>query len=432
MAKAVAGTVEGPASPAEDGTAQGEPHSSVPIRIVVLTSLFPSAAQPNAGVFIRERMFRVAQTLPLVVVAPQPWFPFQAAIRHFRHHWRPPTARHERQSGVDVHFPRFLAVPGFLRRLDGLSMAVACLPLMLRLRRRLRFTLIDAHFAYPSGDAATLLGRWLGVPVTITLRGTETGHLARRDVRHRVVKALSRAARVLAVSDSLRRVALDAGVASEVTAVIGNGVDLEKFRRVDRKVARSTLRIDEDARVLVSVGGLVERKGFHRVLEVMPALLREFPDLLFLIVGGASPEGDMRDALARRVDELDLGAHVRFLGALPPERLHVPLSAADVFVLATRYEGWANVLLEAMACGLPVVTTDVGGNREVVRDRRVGIVVPFGDAEALQRALIQALREPWDHSGIVDYARANAWETRIPLLVEELTTAVVSHRGVAP
>ncbi|MBX3636486.1 MAG: transglutaminase domain-containing protein, partial [Rubrivivax sp.] len=118
-------------------------------RIAVYASLFPSASQPTAGLFIRERMFRMRPHAPIVVVSPQPWFPLQFLIRRFVPGYRPPTPKVEVQDGVTVHFPRFLSVPGTLRWLDGLSMALCTLPLMRRLRREAGVGIIDAHFAYP-------------------------------------------------------------------------------------------------------------------------------------------------------------------------------------------------------------------------------------------------------------------------------------------
>jgi glycosyltransferase involved in cell wall biosynthesis len=108
---------------------------------------------------------------------------------------------------------------------------------------------------------------------------------------------------------------------------------------------------------------------------------------------------------------------VHFLGPLQPDDLKYALSAADIFVLATRNEGWANVFLEAMACGLPVVTTDVGGNAEVVCRDELGSIVPFGDGAALQQALDNALDKDWDRAAILDYARANQWDTRVTQLL---------------
>src|SRR6056297_313790 len=192
-------------------------------RIAVLSVLFPHPGQPNAGLFIRERMFRVGERLPLFVVAPQPWFPFQGLIRRFRPHFRPPAPAHEHQQGFDVYHPRFFSVPGRFKYLDGLFMALGCLPLLRRLRTR--FDIIDAHFAYPDGYAASLLGKWLGVPVTITLRGTEVPHAREPRLRRRMLRALAGATRVFAVADALRRHVVALGTRPDKISVVGNGVD---------------------------------------------------------------------------------------------------------------------------------------------------------------------------------------------------------------
>ncbi len=390
---------------------------------MVLSSLFPSRMQPTAGLFVRERMFRVGQRLPLAVVAPVPWFPLQGLLRRFKPGFRPGAPRHEAQGGFEVWFPRFLSVPGLLKQFDGLAMALGAWPRLRRLKRAGRLDLIDAHFAYPDGYAATLLGRWLDVPVTITLRGTEVRHARDRRLAPLLRQALMGATRVFAVSESLRKIALALGIAPDRVRVVGNGVDLQKFAPMPKAEARGQLGLPLDAPVLITVGALVERKGFHRVIELLPALRDRHPGLLYLVIGGASPEGDMSDALHEQVNRLGLGDAVRFLGPLPPEQLRRPLSAADVFVLATRNEGWANVLLEAMACGLSVVATDVGGNAEVVNDAALGEVVPFGDPPALRRAISDALTRPRDPAAIRRYAQANSWDPRVAVLVEEFRRA---------
>ncbi|MHB1187361.1 glycosyltransferase [Thiobacillus sp.] len=389
------------------------------IDLVVFSALFPSAARPGAGLFIRERMFRVAQHRPLAVVSPQPWFPGQSLIRLLRPGYRPQAPALEIQQGIRVYHPRFLSVPGLLRRFDGWSMALASFGLMRRLRRE-GARLIDAHFTYPDGEAATRLGRWLGLPVTVTLRGTEVPHSKNPALRPRLTRTLQAAARVFSVSDSLRRLAIELGAAAEQAEVVGNGVDTSRFHPVDRAAARNKYGLPMDARVLVSVGALVERKGMHRVIDCLPALLKSHPGLHYVIVGGASPEGDNRAELAAQVARLGLAERVHFLGALPPDDLKWALSACDIFVLATRNEGWANVFLEAMACGLPVVTTDVGGNAEVVCRSELGTLVPFGDDAALQQALDEALTKDWDRTAILDYARDNHWDKRVAQLCHAL------------
>lgn len=384
--------------------------------IVVLSSLFPSSVQPNAGPFVRERMFRVGKHLPLQVVAPTPWFPLQGLVRRWRPHFRPGAPAYEEQSGLPVWFPRFLSFPGVLKRLDGLAMAVGAYSRMRKLKRGGQLDLIDAHFGYPDGYAAVLLGRWLNVPVTITLRGTEARHARDPALAPLLRAALTGATRVFAVADALKRVAIELGIPAEKIEVVGNGVDTAKFHPLPRAEARAALGLPDTAPVLISVGGLVERKGYHRVIELLPRLLERHPGLQYLIVGGPSAEGNNRAELEAQVAALGLEAVVRFLGSMPAAQLRGPLSAADVFVLSTRNEGWANVFLEAMACGLPVVTTDVGGNREVVGNDALGLVVPFGDPEALFAAIDRALSSEWNRDAIIEYAMHNSWDERVTRL----------------
>lgn len=408
---------------------RGKLNSMLASRLLVLSSLFPNAAQPAAGVFIRERMFRVARERALVVLAPRAWFPGQSIIRWFRPHFRPTAQRVETMSGIEIHRPRYLSVPGVLKKLDGLSMALCCWWTARRLVADKQLNVLDAHFAYPDGYAGALLARWLRLPMTLTLRGQEARQSS-SPLRAHVRTALAGAERVIAVSDALRALALQLGESSDRVKVIGNGIDTEKFAPIDRQEARRRLGLPSNACVLVTVGTLIERKGFHRVIEVIPRLLSDYPELHYLVVGGAGPEGDFSQRLKALAQEQGVGDRVHFLGALPPEKLNVPLSAADVSVLASAYEGWANVLLEAMACGLPVVATDVGGNAQVVRHEWLGRIVRLGDGAALTEAIHEALSKEWDAGRIREYAIANAWDERIPQLITLLDQ--VANEGRRP
>ncbi len=386
-------------------------------RILVFSSLYPSQVRPNAGLFIRERMRHVAEQCDLVVVSPVPWFPFQSLIRFWKPEYRPRPSSFEEQNGLNVYFPVFLSIPGIGRSLDGFLMALSTLPLLYKLKKKFAFNLIDAHFAYPDGYAASWLGGWLKVPVTITLRGTEIPLSKIPARKKRLLKALERADKVFSVSASLKRHVVELGAEEKKIEVVGNGIDIDKFFAIDKATARLHLNLDQKSKVLISVGGLVDRKGFHRVIEVLPDLLKMHPNLIYLIVGGANPEGNILVRLENQAKTLGLSNNVQFLGAIESGYLHVPLSAADVFVLATANEGWANVFLEAMACGLPVVTTDVGGNTEVVSDPKLGTIVPFGNPDALKDAIDNALNYDWNRQMIIDYAAENTWNKRISHLI---------------
>ena len=191
--------------------------------------------------------------------------------------------------GVEIHRPRFFSVPGIFKWADGFFMALASYFIARRVLRERSVNVIDAHFGYPDGYAGYLLGRWLGLPVMLTLRGKEQ-RLSRTNVRRPLARAVRAADYVITVSGALLDVAVSLGADPRHVQVIGNGIDLSKFVPVPRNEARARLRLPLDANVLVTAGTLVERKGFHRVIEVMPNLLRRFPQLHYLIVGGLGPK----------------------------------------------------------------------------------------------------------------------------------------------
>lgn len=377
--------------------------------VAVISSLFPTPVAPIAGVFVRERMFRVARELPVTVYSPRPWSPFDPLLRRLRPGFRIPVPSSLEDDGVSVRYPGFLSVPALLKRWDGASMARALLGPLSRHKRDHGLDLIDAHFGYPDGYAAVLLGQRLGVPVTVTFRGTEA-RLAREPWgRKRLQETVTAATRVFAVSDSLRQLTVDLGADAGRTEVMANGVDTTRFQPCDRLAARRRLGLGEAKRVLITVGGLCERKGQQRVIELLPQL---GDDVHYLLVGGASGEGDEKARLERLASQYGAGGQVHFLGTRPPDELAELYSAADASVLASSNEGWANVLLESLACGVPVVATDVGGNREVIASDALGRVVPLGDARALRGAIHEVLSARWDAQALRSYALEHDWEDR--------------------
>jgi len=387
--------------------------------ILVLSSLFPSNAAPGNGLFIRERMFRVAKHVNLIVVSPVPWFPGQWLLRIFKKNYRPQPEKMEIQQGITVYYPRFLAFPGILRNLDATMIYHCTFPLIKRLKRECNIEIIDSHFTYPDGLAATWLANKLGLKSTITLRGTEIPHSKLPKKRMQLLQAWRQADKLFSVSDSLRQHAIALGADETKFKVIGNGIDTEKFKPIVKTEAKKSLNIDPDTKVLITVGGLVERKGFHRVIECLPDLLKQHPKLLYLIVGGSNAEGNYKPQICHLAEKLSVTDHIRFLGSLKPEELSLPLSAADAFILSSSNEGWANVILEAMACGTPVIASDVGGNAEVVNSDELGYIVPFGDHQKLLQAIQKALLKNWSIATLTQYAQDNHWNNRINLILSE-------------
>lgn len=385
-------------------------HPLFGLRVLTLSSVYPNPAQPNLGLFVRERMRHVAQCgVDVRVVAPVPSFPADPIIRSVKGGYRPAIAgRLKPQNGAVMH-PPFLCPPGVLKILDGWLYALSLLPVLHRVHRRYPFQLIDAHFAFPDGVGASLLACRFRVPFTITLRGTEVPHARQWSKRVQMRRALSRADALIAVSRSLAALAVELGASAEKVHVIPNGVDTRRFRPMAKEDARRMLGLPVRSPVILTVGALVQRKGIHRVLEILPQLCARHTDLIYVVVGGGSVEGDMSRELTRLIKERNLEGHVRLEGPRPSESLPAYYAAADLFVLPTTNEGWANVIVESLACGTPVVTTDVGGNREVLCGDFLGRIIPPKNPAALERAVLDGLARSWDRRAIAAHAARRDW-----------------------
>jgi teichuronic acid biosynthesis glycosyltransferase TuaC len=394
------------------------------MRVLVVSSTFPSATQPTRGVFVRERIRRLGRRCEVVVVAPVPWFPLNRLIRKERA--AVPAVEH--QEGLTVYHPRFFSVPRYGKFLDGVFCYLSLLRFTRRLRRSFPFEIIDAHFAFPDGLAATLLAKTFSCPVVVTLRGTIVRLSGYRLHRPQLRWVLRHADRVTAVSESLAGVAFRLGLPRERVRVIPNGVDTRKFMPMDRIQARRLAGLPEHRKIMLTVAGIYEGKGQHTVVDILPSLREKYPDLLYVLVGNSRPGEQYRRRLTEAIWRLGLNDHVLIAGPQPHADLARWFSAADVSVLATQSEGWPNVLLESLACGTPAVATRVGGTSEIVRDGQDGALVPYDDPGALGQAIARALDTPWDRSALVQRARAFDWVDSVENALDELNQALKGAR----
>jgi glycosyltransferase involved in cell wall biosynthesis len=309
---------------------------------------------------------------------------------------------------------------------------LSLLPFVAWLKRRFVFDLIDAHFTYPDGLAGVLLGRAFRRPTVVTVRGTHdirhAGYLLRRfQIRY----ALRAASAVIAVSESLRWFATTLGLLKKDVRVIPNGVDRSRFFPSDRRAARATLGLPQDKIILLAVGNLTEGKGHHRIIQALPTLLARHPNLLYVALGNEGSAGGYRELLAGLLARDDLGQHVQIVSQRPHDEIRLWMAAADLFCLATQSEGWCNAITEALACGLPVVTTRVGGNVELVRDGRDGFLVPFWDEASFRDAVLRALETPWDREEIARRGANRGWDRVAQEAIGEFKRALglISTRG---
>jgi len=372
------------------------------LRILTFSTLYPNAAQPNLGVFVENRLRRLVASgrAEARVVAPAPWFPL-ASKRFGAWSAYAGVPASEARHGLQIDHPRYPAIPRL-----GMNAAPFLLYWWSRAAvgaalREGRAQLIDAHYFYPDGVAAALLAREFGLPFVVTARGTDINLIPQHAIPRRMIQwAAGRAAGLVTVCQALKDSLVELDVPAERVVVLRNGVDLEQFQPQPRAEARAALGLVRPT--LLSVGGLIERKGNH----VTVAALRELPGYDLLLAG----EGEERGALERQARDLGVADRVRFLGRVAHGELARIYSAADALVLASSREGWANVLLEAMACGTPVVATDVWGTPEVVTERAAGVLMAERAPAALAAAVRDLFAAPPDRAATRAYAERFSWD----------------------
>ncbi len=382
------------------------------LRLLSFTNLYPSGARPRHGIFVEQRLRRLVETgrVETRVVVP-------VARRLFAREDEALTAE---RFGIAVRYAPFTAVRGLTTVLNPLLMARAARRAIAELRATGGdFDLIDAHFLYPDGVAAILLGAWLGKPVVITARGSDVNVAAREWIAGACVRfAARRAAALISVSRSLKETMIERGLPAAKITVVRNGVDLETFRPFERAGVRAALGFDGPT--LLSVGNLVPEKGHDLVLRALAALANAR-----LIVIGLGPEEARLRALAT---ELGVDARVRWLAPLPQTELARYYAGADLTVLASSREGMPNVLLESLACGTAVVAAAVGGCPEVVAAPEAGTLVAERTPAALAAACLALLATPPDRAATRRYAERFGWADPIAEQIE-LMERVVGDAG---
>jgi teichuronic acid biosynthesis glycosyltransferase TuaC len=375
------------------------------MRILTFTTKYPNAVKPDFSVFIETRLRKLVALggMEARVMAPVPWFPSAHPVfGEYANHARVPAG--DTRHGISLLHPRFPVIP-------KVGMTVAPWLLYQATRRhvaRLRqngfdFDLIDAHFFYPEGVAAALLAREFDRPLVITGRGTDINLIPAYRLPRRMIRwAAGRASGMVTVCQALKDSLIELGVEPERVTVLRNGVELDAFRPLPRDAARRALDEAPEGRLIVSVGGLIPRKGHDLVI----AALARLPTLRLLIAG----EGPEEQALQSLAARLGVAERVRFLGQVPHFRLCEVYSAADAMVLASSREGWANVLLEAMACGTPVCASNIWGTPEVVAEPAAGLLIPERTPEAVAATVSRLLAAPPDRAATRAYAERFSWD----------------------
>lgn len=385
------------------------------MKLLVLTNLFPTPWDPLRGAFNRQQFERLGQRHEVHVLTA---VDFRERLGGMRGTVEVPGLRTD-------HFV-FVFPPGIARALHACCWFASLLFQHGRRLRAERYDAVLASWAYPDAVAATWMARWLGIPVVVKVHGSDLNVVAEKALRRPQIRsALRHAGAVVAVSKALADKAVAIGAEPEQVHVIYNGVDAERFVPAPQGPARQRLQLPESGAPLVLyVGNLKQAKGCVDLLEAFPALLARRPDARLAYVGA----GPCREGLLARAAALGCADRVQLVGAVAHGALGDWFCAADLLCLPSHNEGVPNVVLEAMACGTPVVASRVGGIPEVLPDY-AGILVPARQQAALSAALIEAAERTWDKARIVAHAAEFSWEDNVDQL-EAIMKRVVA--GLPP
>jgi glycosyltransferase involved in cell wall biosynthesis len=383
------------------------------LNVLTFSSLYPNAVQPNFGGFVERQTTRLAARgdVDLKVLAPVGMFlpvgPYAALTRV------PGRGEH---NGIPVFWPRFPLLPAVGWRFNP--------ALAYRAGRRVLLDLIadgfcpdviDCEFFWPDGPAAVQLGRAFGIPVSIKARGSDIRLWGQRPAaRKLMVDAANAADGLLAVSESLKADMVAIGMPEAKIRVHRTGIELDRFRPVERVAAKAALGVSGP--LLLAVGNLVALKRFDLVIGAAELL----PEAALLIAG----EGRERRKLEAMIAERGLSERVRLLGGVHHTDMPALMAAADVFVHASSSEGLANVWVEALASGTPVVTANVGAAAEVVDRPEAGTLIDDARPAVFAEAIRATLETPPAPKAVRASALRFDWKTN--------TDALYAHlRGLA-
>jgi len=393
------------------------------MKILTFSTLYPNAERPSHGIFVETRLKQLlsGSQIEARVVAPIPWFP-SSNPRFGLYAAFARVPKREQRSGIEVSHPRYPVLPKFGMSIAPFLLAAWAIPVVQRMiDEGYDFDLIDAHYFYPDGGAAVMLGRYFKKPVVITARGSDISLLSQFVVPRRLIRWAARHADgLVTVCEALRHALVKLGASPERVTTLRNGVDTELFHPTDRVAQRKLLGLTSFT--LLSVGSLTPVKGHDLTIEALVQL----PDARLIIAGGGQELNNL-EMLARR---MGVAERVTFTGILSQAELVRYYGAADALVLASSREGWANVLLESMACGTPVIATNVWGTPEVVAASEAGVLMQERSSSSLVAAVRQLQNNYPDHRATRRYAESFGWDETTEGQLRLFRAVLQNYQGV--
>ena len=377
------------------------------LKILMLTRLYPSQAFPGFGTFSMERAKALAEHADVRVMVPTPYFPSWLPGREEWKKWASVEREGKLPAEIRVTYPRYVSIPGSATWFQGVAMAHSVSRELALNYEGWQPDVIDGHFVFPDGYAAMRLGQAIDAPMVVTCHGSDLRLYPDIPIAGAMTrKTLRSANRIVSVSSDLMRRSIELGCPSERAVFLTNGVDPAKFLVRSQAVCRMKLGLPADRKIGVYVGYFIDRKDQSLILRALSEIRKqgEQPPLVVLV-----GEGPNRQRLQDEVAHLGLAGDVIMAGQRSHDEVALWMGAADWLLLSSSSEGWATVYFEAMACGRPVITSNVSSAKDAINQPSYGIVVEPRTPEAFATAMMNASRRQFDPQTIRAYAETHSW-----------------------
>lgn len=366
---------------------------------------------PHFKLFLREQIRLTAQSFSSVtVVVPKPYFPrgllkiscFDAKFPFLRNAFE--SCEQSNHRAISIVSPNFLTLP--VEPIRNRAPILAAHKIVNAIKRAsLKFGIVHSH-RLDNGVAGAIIKDLYGIPLVVNSHGPDVYEFPfRNDFTHSLSKyVISRTDHVIAVCTSDGNKLLSLGLPRKKLSIIPNGYDDGLFKHISRDFARKELGLPESKKILLAIGSLLKVKGHDDLIDAAYILSKERKDFAVIIVGS----GPLEPLLRKKIEKLELSQKILMIGWVPHNKISLWMNASDILILPSLHEGFPTVIPEAMACGLPVIGTKVGGIPDVISNENIGFLVNPGDPKALAQAILESFTKEWDSKQIQAYSQQYA------------------------
>jgi glycosyltransferase involved in cell wall biosynthesis len=376
--------------------------------ILIITNLYPNPIEPVRAVFLPQLTAKLKQYFDVDVFSPLPWLPKLRLFRKFTRWYKFSQVPYQAQmNGQLVIYPKYLVIPKVLGFLQSVTLFLSLYKKVCKMHREKKIDLINSHWVFPDGIAAVWISRILKIPVVVSAHGCDINlYTTFRFRRPQIKSALKHSDKVTAICRTQKQVITSMGIDAAKVRVIGNGVNNKKFKITSRRECRRRLGLQQETNIILFIGRLEEEKGLEYLIRAVEKLEKEIQARTKIAIIG---DGTLRKPLENEIIRRGLADNFTFYGEREYNEIPLWFGASDLFCLPSKREGCPNVVLEALASGIPVIASRVGAIPEVVNENS-GILFEAGDVHKLAESLENALKQDWQREKIRQSISHMSWD----------------------